>query len=437
MNKASKRISLVFLSLVFLSFVAIAAFKLGQITTPPPRLEVAGSSEVSTAFENFAAAQTKTIAMIEAQQQFGLDEQSRAEGYQSFLFNLIKAVEVSALHNPDVPRFTPIAGPGAKSGMDNPDNEYKAAVIRDDGVYKISGRLASDRLLYFQSMVGEPGVGAAGPGTIIQTLGSGQLNMSEDGSFEIIVSQDQPKDAQNWLGISAGAETILVRFSDRTWPEAPPEDWLRIERLCDDCPEPSKALTNADVVDMFNRAAASLHDRTASWLSISQKIWATVPRNQISRYRETKNGLSGQYSAFGTFEIGPDEALIVTVPYTDADYQAIQLASRWFLSLDYQTRISSLTREQSKQNDDGLLRYVISHRDPGVWNWLDTASHGEGLIMMRWQGIEGKPSPGPQSVLIPFEEITEYLPKDTVMISAKDRLAQIQSRKISTDLRFQ
>ena len=417
--------------------MAIIAFKLGRLTTPAPRVKIADSADVSEALENFATAQAKTLALIEAQPQFGLDEQSRAEGYQSFLFNMIKAVEVSALHNPDFPRFSRIAGPGSKSGMDNPDNEYRAAIIRDDGVYKIKGRLASERLLYFQSMVGEPGVGSAGPGTIIQTLGPQQLTMSDDGSFEIIVSQDKPIGAQNWLKISPGAETILVRFSDRTWPEDIPQDWLRIERICEACPETSNELTNTDIANMFNRAAASLHDRTATWIDISRKIWATVPRNKISRYRQTKNGLSGQYSAFGTFEIGREEALIVTVPHTKADYQGIQLASRWFVSLDYQTRLSSLTREQSKVNEDGFLRYVISHRDPGVWNWLDTASHTHGLIMVRWQGVTGKPSPAPQSILVPFDKVKDYLPEDTVIINSKDRGAQIRSRKISSDLRFQ
>ena len=147
--------------------MAIVAFKLGRLTTPAPRVKIADSADVSEALENFATAQAKTLALIEAQPQFGLDEQSRAEGYQSFLFNMIKAVEVSALHNPAFPRFSRIAGPGSKSGMDNPDNEYRAAIIRDDGVYKIKGRLASERLLYFQSMVGEPGVGSAGPGTCL------------------------------------------------------------------------------------------------------------------------------------------------------------------------------------------------------------------------------------------------------------------------------
>ena len=437
MNKVIKWTSLALLFLTLLLFAAIIAFKLGQITKPAQRLDVARSLEVSAAVENFATAQAKAIALIEAQPQFGSDEKSRAEGYQSFLFNMVKAIEVSALHNPDVPRFSRIAGPGAKSGMDNPDNEYRTAVIRDDAVYKISGLVSSDRLLYFQSMVGEPGVGSAGTGTIIHTLAPRDLSFSDDGKFEIIVSKDAPKNGQNWLKLVPGAETILVRFTDTSWPEFYPQDVLRIERLCEACPEASKPLTDADIADMFNRAAASLHDRTATWIDISRKIWATVPRNKISRYHETKNGLSGQYSAFGTFDIGPDEALIVTVPYTDADYQGIQLASRWFLSLDYQTRVSSLTREQSKQSEDGFLRYVISHHDPGVWNWLDTASHTEGLIMIRWQGVAGKPNPAPQSSLIPFEKIKDYLPENTVMISSEDRDAQIRSRQLSSDLRFQ
>ena len=33
---------------------------------------------------------------------------------------------------------------------------------------------------------------------------------------------------------------------------------------------------------------------------------------------------------------------------------------------------------------DGTLRVVITHRDPGVPNWLNTAGHREGLFFCRW-----------------------------------------------------
>ncbi len=433
-----KRILIAVMGLTLIVMVSVSAFLLGRLTSPAARMPIPENSTVSNAIKNFQQAQADALTLIEAQPQFQSSEQSRAEGYQSFLYNMVKAVEVSALHNPYDPVFTSIAGPSAKSGMDNPDNEYLMAVIHEHSDYRITGQMRSDRLFYIQSMVGEPGVGSAGPGTITDTMGPNKIIFNDDGRFEIYVSKNRPDNADNWLRLESGAGTVLIRFGDMTWPEETPQDFIRIERVCDTCPESRPKVDDAAVAGMFNRAAASLHDRTASWSAISARIWSLVPRNTVSRFRETRNGLKGQFSAFGTFDIAEDEALIVAVPDTqDAAYQGIQLASRWFLSLDYQTRQTSLTRDQSRPDPDGFIRYIISHNDPGVWNWLDTAGHNEGLMMIRWQGVEEKPTPAPSSELVKLGDLVAKLPERTVRITAQERKAAIKSRHTSSTLRFQ
>jgi hypothetical protein len=73
--------------------------------------------------------------------------------------------------------------------------------------------------------------------------------------------------------------------------------------------------------------------------------------------------------------------MIVTVPDAPrsvAPYQGIQLGSRWYVSLDYVNHQTSLTAEQARTDPDGMLRFVISERDPGVANWLETTGHRRG-----------------------------------------------------------
>ena len=66
------------------------------------------------------------------------------------------------------------------------------------------------------------------------------------------------------------------------------------------------------------------------------------------------------------------ELLVVTVPAcADAPYQAIQVGSRWYASTDYEHHQTSLTRAQAHVDADGLLRHVVSERDPGLANWLE------------------------------------------------------------------
>ena len=40
-----------------------------------------------------------------------------------------------------------------------------------------------------------------------------------------------------------------------------------------------------------------------------------------------------------------------------------------------------------------MLRVVIAHEDPGVANWLDTAGHSEGPIILRCVRTESAPVP--------------------------------------------
>ena len=85
---------------------------------------------------------------------------------------------------------------------------------------------------------------------------------------------------------------------------------------------------------------------------------------------------------------------------------------------------------------DGALHYVISHRDPGIQNWLDTESHSQGLIMMRWQGTSTAPAKAPFMKLVKFDALDELLPENTPKFSAAERARQISARQLAVKKRF-
>ena len=82
--------------------------------------------------------------------------------------------------------------------------------------------------------------------------------------------------------------------------------------------------------------------------------------------------------------------MIVTVPAAGRDvapYQGIQLGSLWYISLDYISHQTSLTADQARADPDGMLRFVISERDPGVANWLELTGRRRGYVQIRWQQL--------------------------------------------------
>ena len=129
--------------------------------------------------------------------------------------------------------------------------------------------------------------------------------------------------------------------------------------------------------------------------------------------------------------------MIVRRHKSNASYQGIELGNRWFFSLEYETRTSSLTLNQADASSDGSYYFVVSTKDPGVPNWLDTESHKTGLIMMRWQELEGELSESqePSAWKVPLADLDQHLPADGRYISLEERRAQIAARRMAVQRR--
>ena len=97
--------------------------------------------------------------------------------------------------------------------------------------------------------------------------------------------------------------------------------------------------------------------------------------------RLTPGGLATQYSSVGHYELADDEALIVTVPAPrTAPYQGFQLGSH-VVRLAGLRQPPDLASPPTRRgvDPDGLLRFVVSERDPGLANWLERTGHRPGL----------------------------------------------------------
>src|SRR5262249_1469428 len=114
-------------------------------------------------------------------------------------------------------------------------------------------------------------------------------------------------------------------------------------------------------------------------------------------------------------EVGDGEGMIGAVAAAGrgvAPYQGIQLGSMWYISLDYINHQTSLTADQARTDPDGMLRFVISERDPGVANWLECTGHRRGYMQIRWQRLSRDlgPGDGPRVEVVPFADLPAVLP---------------------------
>ncbi len=390
---------------------------------------------LNQAWQDFTRSLEETRSLYR-DSEFFADDQERAEAYRTLFYALINGIKSAALMDPDQPRFMRAVDWTSKRGLENPDNNYYVATISDDADYRIIGQRATSRNLIFQLVVGVPGVRGAGTSTNVSVLDGSDMAIEEDGSFEVIVSRTDPGDGINWLANGDGARTLLARFSHSDWDTERPGR-LRIEKIGEEG-TPGMPLAPARMALGMSEIAVNLYDATATWIAYGNRMWTLASRNDISPPRGTQGGLVGQYSAFGSWELDNDQAIILSTTPSDASYQGIELGNLWFTSLDYESHTSSLTLDQMHCSDDGRCYAVISHRDPGIQNWLDTEGHRRGLIFMRWQGLEGElpEQQHPRAQFVPFADLASELPADVPAFSEEQRRRQIQRRRANVHERF-
>ena len=428
-----------FLIVVLAVALLAVGFIAGRFTAGPSTFSLGASNPyddpLEQAWDDFIRAQQETLGLFRTSTFFE-DDQERAEAYRGLLYSMVGSIKSGALMQYDRPRFMRVVDWTSKSGLDNPDNNYYVALLRDDEDYRITGKRGSTATMVFQLVIGQPGVRGAGSSTNVSVLYGEDMNIEQDGSFEIIVSRNNPGKGVNWLPNAEGAESLLVRFTHSDW-NTERAGSLRLERIGAEG-EAAIPLTPALMAKGLRDAAVSMFDRNATWLQYAERAWKFMPRNGISEVRSSQGGLVGQYSAFGSWELDNDRALVLSTAPSAAHYQGIELGNLWFVSLDYESRTTSLTLDQMECSADGRCYAVISHRDPGIQNWLDTEGHRRGLIMMRWQGLDEE-LPGelqPRAELVEFDYLRDHLPEDVAVFGPDQRAEQIRRRRAAVQSRF-
>jgi hypothetical protein len=137
----------------------------------------------------------------------------------------------------------------------------------------------------------------------------------------------------------------------------------------------------------------------------------------------------------GWWELEPDEALLVTTDVPDADYWGWTVHHRFRLdSGDFANHATSVNMMQAFADDDGRVRLVLAHDDPGTPNWIDTEGRREGMLIYRSIGTRSRPAP--ESLVVPRREVRDHLPVSHPVIDAETRRAQLARRRASVLARY-
>ena len=297
-----------------------------------------------------------------------------------------------------------------------------------------TGRKAPQYLIFELSdgcLAGDSGsLAELRPGVKVQMgrLDSSELEVAPDGSFEILLAPERPaghtrqlhRVAQARVAPASGSSPTARSTAMRAGSAAASSSTTgsaRIRRRSRSRASAQRASTRPRYTP--ERAAAQLREMGAIvrgqmhfWNEFYTVLLETygkregghpgrpgkrfMPRNAFNQPNAasvaTGGGQSTNIYAGGVFELEPDEALIIEsrIP-TPPQYIGFHLANLWGESLDFANHQTSLNGFQVEPDADGVLRYVVAHRDPGVPNWLDTTGHREGFLTPRWAYSEQPP----------------------------------------------
>lgn len=312
------------------------------------------------------------------------DPFQQAEGLR-YLSRLTRAGLEAYLEYGDTshPVLTRMVHETVKLGADNPDNYYMNAQIDGQYDYRIYGNRNSIHYLGFFTQNGSYGTtGGFAPCGVLQ---GADMKLNEDGSFEIFLTKSPRGD--NWLKIEEETTIIMVRqtFMHR-YKEAPAELYIeKINEVQKPTPlSPERVEEGLRMAAMFVAGAPLLFAR---WAKDFQKHTNQLPQFDA----EVSNAAGGDADIIyyhSHWKLKADEALLIEVKPPQCDTWNFQLNNYWMESLDYRYFNICISKGNAEYEEDGSIKIMVAHQDPGIKNWIDTAGHHEGTMCFRWYRID-------------------------------------------------
>lgn len=335
------------------------------------------------------------------------DALSQAEGYR-YLSRLARAgleafVEYA---DPRAPVLRRMVHETVKIGADNPDNFYQNATISGEYRYRLHGTRGTVHFLGLSTQKGSYGQRGGMPPTGF--LDSSDIRVNDDGTFEVTLSCERAEG--NWLPMEPETGLLIVRqtFLDRD-TEEPAR--LSIERMgSDGLPSPM----TPERLDDGLRSAGTL----VAGASMLFAKWARGFRahtNQLPQFdpdTSTAAGGDPEIAYYHSYwELTPDQALVIDAAPPTCEHWNFQVNNHWMESLDYRYHRIHINKHTATYRDDGSVRVVLAHSDPGVPNWLTTDGHTCGTMCWRW--IHAEHHPQPHARVVPLTEVASLGPLET------------------------
>ena len=369
-----------------------------------------------------------------------IDGMYRVDALRFLTQNLGQAFDL-ALETRDTqhPQLHALCSPTRKLGSDCADFLYQQAWIDGNHEYRVRGNVGTVRFLNFTIQGELATLNASGqlhePFCDLPeaNLFGHQLTVDENGDFELAIGGAARE--RNWLPSTARTRKLFIRQGFDRWDEQPAT--LHIERVGAFAPKP---LPSVDaMVDAVHWAGDFLLGTMADWPEFPYNHSPFVDPHKPNCFPEPPavdgdaDRKRGRAVAHMCWSLATDEALIVEFDGHDGFWNITNMGV-FFNSMDFRSRPVSYTPSRTAIDDDGKIRLVLAHSDPGVHNWIDTQGFKQGNLTYR--NLLGDQPTSFVTWVVKHAELSSHLPLTTRTVSESERQGQLRERMRAIQRRY-
>lgn len=351
---------------------------------------------------------------------------------QAFTMSAIDALGADGNH----PVFLPGIGELINVGQPNADTIYKTAEITPGGVYRLRGypgTLNQAVLGQIRPTPADPGSDGDHPGPTRSYLNLGSLQRDEEGYFDLLLSTVKPADYKgDWWELDPETYRLMLRQVSSDWAHQV-DPSISIERI--DIPVERSRPSAQAMEDRLRRIPQMAAFMSTMFVDHVEKLRQQGYVNNLKVLDVSQiGGLDGQFYYEGAYDLKDDEALIIEAKHPEnCQYRSVILTNEIYQTTDWYNNQSSLNQTQAAVDADGILRVVVSEKDPGIPNWVDISGYPRGVVQGRWTHCDSQPIPVVKKVSV--DKVRDYLPPETPTISAEERQNIVRERRAAYQLR--
>lgn len=353
------------------------------------------------------------------------DPEINARSNELILAGLARGIMEVLIADRDHPIFLPALNIALNIMQPNADTIYKGALIAPGGVYQLRGNRGTVPFFLLGELTGDfHRTGVQVPMAAYHNFDS--LTLDADGNFEVILSPTRPEGySGDWWQSNPKTEKLLLRQISYDWA-AERDPAISIQRL--DAAVGRSKLSEQELSRRLSELSTMAINASNYFVDHVDGLRDLGYINSLKVFDvQGMAGIHSQSYYEGAYQINDDEALIVSVKIPEpCKYWSLILTNDIYQTTDWFNNQSSLNGAQAQLDNNGVFNAVISNRDPGVFNWLDTSGYLTGAMQGRWLECAG--SPMPTVTKVKLAGVASYLPPETTLVSPEEREQMIRDR---------